>query len=524
MKIIIPKTELSEALCSLSKIACSAKPILPSLSFVRIQADAKKQTIVMSAGDLDQFLQFTLPNAQTDADVDIAVSCAELKNAIKGCGSAGDLTFAIEDEKLTVMNHELQLGILSLAPQDDAYPFPAVPKNPDSQIVLPTNFTSFLANAQACTSTDPTRKILQGICIAPDGITSSNGQDLYHVPLPLSGLPSAIILNFNRTLCSIRQRWLSLATWKVPEGPTFVAIRGEHFLYVTKSVDGIFPNWRQVVPEAADLDCAITLPEADRELLKRFLELVETKTSEHVALTVEENCLKVIDATGRTVHLNNAEVKGGQLPCTTHVKAEFLLKIVKFGHGTLMMCTRDNRAMKADGGAGFYVFMGCVREVKAAKPDVVIEAEAIHQPEEPNVPTTAVAVTSSPIPQPAKEETTPTALQTQPAALPSTVAQITIPPTQQETSTMQNIATIPRVPVIPARTSSINQDDSTNTNPLEEANQCIEALRDEVKGLGDRLNLAGRKLKEALLAHRQKERLYVDTTRKLDRIRQASGF
>jgi len=89
---------------------------------------------------------------------------------------------------------------------------------------------------------------------------------------------------------------------------------------------------------------------------------------------------------------------------------------------------------------------------------------------------------------------------------------------------MQNIATIPRVPVIPARTSSINQDDSTNTNPLEEANQCIEALRDEVKGLGDRLNLAGRKLKEALLAHRQKERLYVDTTRKLDRIRQASGF
>ena len=36
MKIIIPKTELSEALCSLSKIACSAKPILPSLSFVRI--------------------------------------------------------------------------------------------------------------------------------------------------------------------------------------------------------------------------------------------------------------------------------------------------------------------------------------------------------------------------------------------------------------------------------------------------------------------------------------------------------
>jgi DNA polymerase III sliding clamp (beta) subunit (PCNA family) len=520
MKIIIPKTELSEALCSLSRIACVANPILPATRLVRIQADAKKQSVVLSAGDLDQALQFTLPNAKADADVDITVSCAELKNAIKGCGSAGDLTFAIQDEKLIVLNHELQLGILNLAPQNDAYPFPAVPKNTDSQIILPTNFTSFLANAQICTSTDPTRKILQGICIAPDGVTSSNGQNLYHVPLPLSGLPSAIILNFNRTLCSIRQRWLSLATWKVPEGPTFVAIRGEHFLYVTKSVDGIFPNWRQVVPEAADLDCAITLPEADRELLKRFLELVETKTSEHVALTVEENCLKVIDATGRTVHLNNAEVKGGQLPCTTHVKAEFLLKIVKFGHDTLTMNTRDNRAMKAEGGAGFYVFMGCVREEKkAAKPEVV------QQPVKEQVPATAVPQANSPIPPPAKEESTSTTTPEPPAALPVTVAQITIPTTnREETSTMQNIAMIPRLPAPSATTPSTSQDDSTDLSPLEEANQYIEALRDEVKGLGERLNLAGRKLKEALLSQRQMERRYASTSRKLERIRQASGF
>ena len=89
---------------------------------------------------------------------------------------------------------------------------------------------------------------------------------------------------------------------------------------------------------------------------------------------------------------------------------------------------------------------------------------------------------------------------------------------------MQNIATIPRPTIISARTSSNSQDNVTEFSPLEEANQCIDALRDEVKGLNDRLNLAGRKLKEALLAQRQKERLYVDTTRKLDRIRQASGF
>jgi hypothetical protein len=89
---------------------------------------------------------------------------------------------------------------------------------------------------------------------------------------------------------------------------------------------------------------------------------------------------------------------------------------------------------------------------------------------------------------------------------------------------MQNIATIPRPTIIPARTSSSSQDNAPDLSPLEEANQCIDALREEVKSLNDRLNLVGRKLKEALLAQRQQERLYTSTARKLDRIRQASGF
>jgi DNA polymerase III sliding clamp (beta) subunit (PCNA family) len=521
MKIIIPKTELSEALCSLSRIACVANPILPATRLVRIQADAKKQSVVLSAGDLDQALQFTLPNAKTDADLDVAVSCAELKNAINGCGRTGELTFIVQADELTVFNNELQLGILTLAPQSDAYPFPEIPKNP-SQIILPTNFTSFLANAQACTCNDPSRKILHGISISPDGVTATNGQHLFHVPLPLSGLPSELILEFNRVLLSIRQRWLSLATWKASEQSTFIAIRGENFLYITKNVDGKFPNWRQVVPDDARLDCAIALPETDRNVLKNFLGLVEKKISEHVELTVETSRLKVVDATGRTVYLNNAEVKGGLLPCTTNVKADFLLKAIKFGHDTLRMCTCDDCAMIATGGAGFYVFMGCVRK-KAAEPDVAVEAEAIPQPEEQDVTATAVAAASSTIPQPAKEETTPKAPQAQPAASPANVPQTT-PKTRKETSTMQNIAMIPRLPAPSATTPSTSQDDSTDLSPLEEANQYIEALRDEVKGLGERLNLAGRKLKEALLSQRQMERRYASTSRKLERIRQASGF
>ena len=74
---------------------------------------------------------------------------------------------------------------------------------------------------------------------------------------------------------------------------------------------------------------------------------------------------------------------------------------------------------------------------------------------------------------------------------------------------------------IPATTAIIDKPEIT---PIEEANQCLEGIRDDIKNLNERFLLAARKLKEALLHQRQKERQYFDAIKKLDRIRQASGF
>jgi len=62
---------------------------------------------------------------------------------------------------------------------------------------------------------------------------------------------------------------------------------------------------------------------------------------------------------------------------------------------------------------------------------------------------------------------------------------------------------------------------SVPSNPLDETLASITAMREQLSTLEARLMEAGRKIKAALIEQRQKERLYVDATRKLERIRLA---
>ena len=62
---------------------------------------------------------------------------------------------------------------------------------------------------------------------------------------------------------------------------------------------------------------------------------------------------------------------------------------------------------------------------------------------------------------------------------------------------------------------------SAPSNPLDETLASLTAMREQLSNLESRLMEAGRKIKAALIEQRQRERLYADATRKLERIRLA---
>ena len=59
---------------------------------------------------------------------------------------------------------------------------------------------------------------------------------------------------------------------------------------------------------------------------------------------------------------------------------------------------------------------------------------------------------------------------------------------------------------VPANTDTSSTNTEEDTLPIEEASQCIDFIREQVKNLDERLTQASRKLKEAMLVQRRKKR------------------
>ena len=80
--------------------------------------------------------------------------------------------------------------------------------------------------------------------------------------------------------------------------------------------------------------------------------------------------------------------------------------------------------------------------------------------------------------------------------------------------------------VVPATEQAVapKTEPETNLNPLDELSVSIEAFKQKLKASFDEIAALARKVKEAQIAQRQKERDFVQARRVLERIRMASGF
>ena len=71
-------------------------------------------------------------------------------------------------------------------------------------------------------------------------------------------------------------------------------------------------------------------------------------------------------------------------------------------------------------------------------------------------------------------------------------------------------------------TTVVNE--TVNANPMDELNLQIDQFRNNLKGLLDEAAILSRKVKEAILQQKQKEREFIQARKAIERIRLASGF
>lgn len=231
--------DLKPAVAGLGKLA-SRKGTLPVLRHVKVETP-KRDTLRFTSTDLDVTFSIEVPALLEKKAEPFLLPLERLRDLVRQT-RAGD---------------ELSFGPLAKAPPIGEFPettaFRAAP------IPLPDSAASGLVHAFACASSDETRHILQGAFLDTSGkgakahrIVGTDGRHLFSSnSLHLPQMKAPVILPDHKLwqwkpLAESRPWTLSLGAEK--DGTTPFRIEGPHWSVTGKTVEGNYPNYRQVIP------------------------------------------------------------------------------------------------------------------------------------------------------------------------------------------------------------------------------------------------------------------------------------
>ncbi|MGB0713419.1 MAG: hypothetical protein ACPGUC_07645 [Gammaproteobacteria bacterium] len=330
MTIRLPAKELKQALTGLLKIL-PRKGTRSMLQGIRIEA--AENTVRLTATDLDSTVYYACTSATVrEPGVTVIADARRLKELVAE---------ATRDEaQLSVIN-EQTVGLTlygergereHLLPTADFVDWPADP----TPVVVKATDPLFLKRYQTLipfASTDASRAILTGICVdvtdAQHTLVATDGRRLLacnSITLPVD---TSCVLPANKFLASLNAEdtcrlGLSkdLTRFQIETGP---------WTCVGKTIEGTYPNWRQVIPQ--DGACGIDLHEDDLPILK---EVVRT--------------FPVSDPSGRPLYIERQGPQAGLAACDPATGAwshQALPKSNGYGKGTCVNRTYLHDAVKA---------------------------------------------------------------------------------------------------------------------------------------------------------------------------------
>jgi hypothetical protein len=275
-EITLPVPELKTALSGLNKLV-GKKTTLPVLSHIRVSRQKNGQ-VTLQGTDLDAHATFTLTNAQPGAAVDVLVPLEQLNKAFKcSTGTKQDVTLICEG-KTTKLRYFIGGSPVhqpvNTLPVDEWPPLPAI--KVDSTPLQP-GFGEALKQAMQCCSGD--RAVLRGACLdARDEkahyIVGTNGRFLYSAnsfTFPMKDaviIPDSKFINGSGLLDSAAC-FMAVQPGKKPTQPKHICLQNKQWQFVTREIEGQYPNWKQAVPTVNSSWTLIKLsPPAIEQMLK----------------------------------------------------------------------------------------------------------------------------------------------------------------------------------------------------------------------------------------------------------------
>ena len=291
MKLLLPRSELKNALAGLSKVV-STKANLPILSHVRLEADGKAMTL--TGTDLNQVATYEIKcDAPATSPVSALIPIELLQSQLKTTNGPA-IEIDVGKDEVTLSGSMSGQSISRRVDMPDLKEWPSLHAQATMKPV-DARFLDHIRQAATFASKEESRVILRSIyldvqdkaCHKVVATDSRRLTALNSVRLPLS---ASVIVPVTRFLV-----WGKLAGSPcIGADATSFTLNAGPWTYTVKTVEGRFPNYHQVVPCYDDARTLELSPE-DTELLIRALPSLPTYegSTDAVVLCLEPNGARI---------------------------------------------------------------------------------------------------------------------------------------------------------------------------------------------------------------------------------------
>ena len=346
-KFILPIAELKPALVGLGKII-SKSSTLPVLRMVRVDR-THEGWITITGTDLDAFVTVRLEAPTSGDPTSVLVPFDELAKTTKSCSAGEFIEIEQSTENTVLMRHPVGQQFAEKAV--DSLPvgeYPPIPKIEGTPMTIDAHLRTAMLEAMDCASEDETRYVLRGAYIDVsdkkcNAVVGTDGKHLYtsnSFSLPLG---ESIIIPTNKFL-----GWKEFnndGEWQLQADPenkeAYFQISSRRWQFIHKPLDGVYPNWRQVIPKESNTK--VEMSEEAGTMIQNLiprLPLDPRDISKTLGLKAERGKFILLSRNTREDQWTEVEVAGVRItgnPVTIYLNRDFMLKALKFGFNELQI-------------------------------------------------------------------------------------------------------------------------------------------------------------------------------------------
>lgn len=343
--IKLPVAELKSALSGFTKVV-SHRTTLPVLGMIHVERD-RHGWVRLTGTDLDTFLSLRLEAPQeVGSPAKCLVPFTELQKLGKSCPADETLDLEVLAENQLLLRHRIGSHpveqVFTGEPVDD---FPSAPVVSTAYISLDEGARATILDALACASDDETRYILNGAFLdvsKPTGhyAVATDGRHLYSSNSLHLALPSSVLIPDHRFVSW--SGFVKDGQWKLGvQAPTkdtggYILLESRRWTFVTKQIEGTYPNWRNITDEVREFTGTIEVSDAAAEAIARIVpRLPGDDTPNHtVGLYTVSGRLYLRGWNKDQERATEVEVPGVTIsgdPATVYVNRQYLLKAIGFG-------------------------------------------------------------------------------------------------------------------------------------------------------------------------------------------------